>query len=86
MNLDFAINHVLHRSRNRSLLRGVIANAELHYSGSLQESDFVTSNGLTYTNLQRYFNVVERDRRIPSAGGQQSRCDAGDVHSASRWS
>jgi hypothetical protein len=58
MNLDFAVNHVLHRSRSRGLLRGVIANGEIHYSGSLQDADFVTSNGLTYTNLQRYFNVV----------------------------
>lgn len=58
MNIDFAVNHILHRNRSGGLLRGVIANGELHYSGSLQESDFVTSNGLTYTNLQRYFNVV----------------------------
>jgi hypothetical protein len=58
MHLDFALNHVLHRSRTRSLVRQVIANTELHYTGSLQESDFVTSNGLTYTNLTRYFNVL----------------------------
>ncbi len=58
MTLDFAVNHVLHRSRSRSLVSQVIANGEIHYTGTLQESDFVTSNGLTYTNLQRYFNVV----------------------------
>jgi hypothetical protein len=46
------------------MLRSVIANGELHYSGSLQESDFVTSNGLTYTNLQRYFNVVNATARV----------------------
>jgi hypothetical protein len=57
-NIDFAVNHVLHRSRSRSLVSQVIANGEIHYTGTLQESDFITSNGLTYTNLQRYFNVV----------------------------
>ena len=58
VNLDFAVNHLLYRNRNRGFLRQVLANAELHYTGSLQESDVVTNEGLTYTNLQRYFNVL----------------------------
>ena len=58
MNLDFALSHVLYRGCKKKLVRQVIANGELHYTGSLQESDIVTSDGLTYTNLSRYFNVL----------------------------
>ena len=40
------------------MVRQVIGNAELHYTGTLQDSDFVSSGGLTYTNLKRNFNIV----------------------------
>ena len=33
-------------------------NAELHYTGTLEESDIVQGGGLTYTNLKRNFNIV----------------------------
>jgi len=36
----------------------VIGNAELHYTGTLEASDFVTDGNLTYTNLKRHFNVL----------------------------
>lgn len=58
VNLDFALSHVIYTNRSGSPLRQILANGELHYSGSLQESDFVTANGLNYSNLTRYFNVL----------------------------
>jgi hypothetical protein len=58
MNIDVAMSHVIYRNRCRRMLRQIIANGELHYTGTLQESDFVSNNGLTYTNLKRNFNVV----------------------------
>lgn len=57
LNVDVAMSHVLHRN-NRGSLRQLIASGELHYTGTLQESDFVQSGSLTYTNLKRNFNVV----------------------------
>lgn len=57
LNIDVAASHVLHRNQ-RGSLRQLIANAEVHYTGTLQESDFIRSGNLTYTNLKRNFNVV----------------------------
>ncbi len=58
MNLDVAMSRVVFRNPGQSALRQIIANAELHYTGTLQPSDFVTDGTLTYTNLKRNFNVV----------------------------
>lgn len=58
MNIDLAYSHTLIRNRNCGKLRQLIGNAELHYSGTLQESDIVTDGSLTYTNLKRNFNVL----------------------------
>jgi hypothetical protein len=58
LHLDAAVNHVLYRNRRGRMLRELIGNAELHYTGTLQDSDFVSSGGLTYTNLKRNFNIV----------------------------
>jgi hypothetical protein len=57
LHLDAAVNRVLYRNR-RGCLREVIGNAELHYTGTLQPSDFISSAGLTYTNLKRHFNIL----------------------------
>ncbi|KAA5543899.1 hypothetical protein FYK55_11075 [Roseiconus nitratireducens] len=63
--LDVAATQTLYRScggcrhRRRGLsLQEVLLNTELHYTGTAQESDFVSSNGLTYTNLSRNFNIL----------------------------
>ncbi|MEM8668897.1 MAG: hypothetical protein AAGG48_15360 [Planctomycetota bacterium] len=58
MNIDVAMSHVMFRNANPSPLQQIIANAELHYTGTLQPSDFVSNGQLTYTNLKRNFNVV----------------------------
>jgi hypothetical protein len=59
LELDGAVSHVLYRNRNRNNpLQQVIGNSELHYTGTLQESDFVSRGTLTYTNLKRHFNVL----------------------------
>ncbi len=58
MHLDFAMSHVLYRNDHRHLLRQVIGNSEIHYSGTLESADMVQSNNINYTNLKRHFNVV----------------------------
>ena len=49
---------VYDQRRSTSKLKGVIANAELHYTGTLRESDTVAGEGVVVTNLKRNFNVV----------------------------
>lgn len=56
--VDAAISHVLYENPRARRIRQLIANAEIHYSGTLQESDFVQNNGITFTNLSRHFDVV----------------------------
>ena len=58
LHADIAVNHTFYRNDRAKCLRAAIANAEIHYSGTLQSADVVTSNGLTYTNLQENFNIV----------------------------
>ena len=58
MNIDLAFSHVLFRNQNRGKLKQLIGNAELHYTGTMQESDVVTNGSLTYSNLKRNFNIV----------------------------
>ncbi len=57
LHLDFAASHTFFRSQRRCV-KELIGNAELHYSGTLQGSDFISAGGLTYTNLKRNFNIV----------------------------
>jgi hypothetical protein len=56
--LDVAASHVIYRDQSRRFLKQVIANGEIHYSGTLQDADFVQSGSLNYTNLKRNFNVL----------------------------
>jgi hypothetical protein len=49
---------VYDRRRSSSKLKGVIANAELHYTGTLRESDSVAGGGVVVTNLKKNFNIV----------------------------
>lgn len=58
LHLDASVSHTVYRNPQARYLRGAMANAEIHYTGTLQESDFISANGLTYTNLKRHFNVV----------------------------
>ncbi|MDG2224452.1 MAG: hypothetical protein P8L85_23935 [Rubripirellula sp.] len=58
MTVDVAFSRTVYRSQQQSVVQQLIANAELHYTGTLQPSDFVTDGSLTYTNLKRNFNVV----------------------------
>jgi hypothetical protein len=55
---DVAFSRTVYRGQRQSVLQQLIANAELHYTGTLQPSDFVSDGTLTYTNLKRNFNVV----------------------------
>lgn len=57
--LDASVHQTLYRQYRRSRgLQEVIGNAELHYTGTLQESDVVTGEGITINNLARNFNVL----------------------------
>ncbi len=56
--LDVATSHVIYRDQGRRFLKQLIANGEIHYSGTLQDADFVQRGNLNYTNLKRNFNVV----------------------------
>jgi hypothetical protein len=49
---------VYDQRRTNSKLKGVIANAELHYTGTLRESDSVAGEGVVVTNLKKNFNIV----------------------------
>lgn len=57
LHADVAINRTVYRNRC-SRLREVMLNAEIHYTGTVQESDLVESDGLQFTNLQPNFNIV----------------------------
>ena len=36
----------------------MLLNAEVHYTGTLNEPDVVRDGSLVYSNLQRHFNIV----------------------------
>lgn len=56
--VDSSISHLFYENRRSRYVRQMIANAELHYSGTLQGSDLVQSGNLSFTNLSRHFDVV----------------------------
>lgn len=58
LHLDTSIHRTLLRRSSRHLVREVIGNAELHYTGSLENANAVSGNGLTVTDLSRRFDVV----------------------------
>jgi len=58
MHVDASYHHVLLRQSRNEMLREVIGNAELHYTGSLEKAGVVRGNGLTITDLAERFDVV----------------------------
>lgn len=58
LHLDASLHRTLLRRSSRDLVREVIGNAELHYTGSLENANTVSGNGLTVTDLSRRFDVV----------------------------
>jgi len=58
LHFDAAVSHLFYESYRNPLVTQLIANAEIHYTGTLQDSDFVQSGGITFTSLARNFNIV----------------------------
>lgn len=58
MHVDVSVSKSVYRNRCARCLKQVLANAELHYTGTIQDSDFVQGNNFTYTNLKRNFTIV----------------------------
>jgi hypothetical protein len=58
MHIDASYHHVLLRQSRREMLREVIGNAEIHYTGSLEKAGVVRGDGLTVTDLAERFDVV----------------------------
>jgi hypothetical protein len=58
MHVDLAYTHSLYRNCSAPLINQIIGAAELHYTGTVQESDLVSGNGLNYTNLKNNFNIL----------------------------
>ena len=58
LHIDASYHHTLLRQSRREMLREVIGNAELHYTGSLEKAGVVRGNGLTITDLATRFDVV----------------------------
>lgn len=58
VHLDFSYHRILARNRQQAWVRDWIGNAELHYTGSLEDSPVFEGDGFTVTNLARRFNVV----------------------------
>ncbi|MEM9364858.1 MAG: hypothetical protein AAGD07_02605 [Planctomycetota bacterium] len=55
---DVSLHRIFYENEQTCGLRTAIANAELHYSASLEESDLVQTGNFTYTNLQPDFRIV----------------------------
>lgn len=56
--LDFSLHRLLRQNPRSALVRQVIGNAELHYTGSLEDADIVRGPGFEITDLARRFNIV----------------------------
>ncbi len=57
--VDASAHRIVYENRRpSSILNNVIANAELHYTGTLQQSDLVTGNGMTVSSLKNNFNIL----------------------------
>jgi hypothetical protein len=56
--LDFSLHRLLRQSPRGAFVRQVIGNAELHYTGSLEDADIVRGPGFEITDLARRFNIV----------------------------
>ena len=55
---DVAATRVMWTGNHNTRLRSVLANSELHYTGTVQDSDFVSDGNLTYANLADNFNIL----------------------------
>ncbi|WP_201767197.1 hypothetical protein [Rhodopirellula sallentina] len=59
MHLDFAASRGVYRNRDQQArLNSILANAELHYTSTLEGSDTVSAPNFTYTNLKDQFDIV----------------------------
>lgn len=58
LHIDASYHHTLLRQSRREVIREVIGNAELHYTGSLEKAGVVRGNGLTVTDLAERFDIV----------------------------
>ena len=58
LHLDAALNRIVYTNPRAQRVKSVSLNAELHFTTSLEDSDIVSGNGLTYTNLKNKFNVL----------------------------
>lgn len=59
LHLDASVHRVVFRTDDpRYSLKSVIANAELHYTGTLQDADNVSGDGVAVTDLKRNFNIL----------------------------
>lgn len=61
--IDVAASHVVYRAGRRGRQQGMsletaMLNAEVHYTGTVQPSDFLTAGGITYSSLKSHFNIV----------------------------
>lgn len=56
---DISAHRVVYENRrSSSMLKGVIANAELHYTATVQGSDSVAGQGVVVENLKDNFNIL----------------------------
>lgn len=58
VHVDLAATRTLYRNRCSSRIREILGNAELHYTGSLDDSDLISNANFTYSNLKNKFNIV----------------------------
>lgn len=56
--LDFSLHRLIRQNPRNAFVRQVIGNAELHYTGSLENADVVRGPGFEITDLARRFNIV----------------------------
>ena len=55
---DVAYSRTLYRNTKARFLKQATGNLEMHYTGTLQPSDVVAANGITFQNLKRHNNIV----------------------------
>ena len=58
LHLDGSYHHTAYRGGRTDLLQTVIANFEMHYTGSLQDSDVVSLNGINVRGLGTSTNIL----------------------------
>ncbi|MCM2374921.1 hypothetical protein [Aporhodopirellula aestuarii] len=59
MHLDVSATRLLYQTRDpQAHLNSLLANAEIHYTSTLEDSDIVSAPNFTYTNLKNQFDIV----------------------------